>query len=150
MRASPRIGHSRANVMCAKSTSYSTIEVEEMFLSELQIAIYQLLLKKNIEGCQYSVSISPARTSEVSRLLPWGRWGLGGRGDESVLTSLFPCLIFYQTVLQTRFVMLPLCIGKRHPLPLSPAGSTPPNSRQAFQFLKNTFIQQSAGTGTMR
>lgn len=106
---------------------------------------------KKKKGCQYScLHVSCWDLQRFPGFFLGGHWALSWRGDELVLTSLFPCLIFYQTVLQTRFVTLPLCIGKRHPLPLSPAGSTPPNSRQAFQFLKNTFIQQSAGTGTVR
>lgn len=58
------------------------------------------------------------RDPELSSLLPWGCWALSEGGDKFMHTSLFPCLIFCQTVLQMHFIMLPLCIEERHPLPL--------------------------------
>lgn len=61
-------------MMCAKSTSYSTMEAEEMLPSELQITIYQLLLKKR----KVANTLSPCLLlgpPEVSRLLPWGSLG---------------------------------------------------------------------------
>lgn len=79
----PQMWHSRANMMHAKSTSYSVMKVEQIFPPELEITIcYLLFLKKNNNNWMLPLISVPVSPNERCRAFQSSSLGLLGTGGE--------------------------------------------------------------------